>query len=199
MIIGKAAFLVIDVQQGIMDTASKFYSPEGAEGVMRIKKLLGACREAGIPAVFFKEVHRPSMIDFGRELDGSEGVHALENSPRTEIAHALDVRPDDPVIPKRRYSGFLYTDLKVVLNGLGVNPGDTLILCGYLTDVCVHYTFVDAHQLDFRLKVVEDCCGASTDKAHEGALNAMHYLQRDARCNLERILQDIRKYASKQK
>ena len=118
MIIGKAALLVIDVQQGIMDTASKFYSPESADGVMRIKKLLDACREADIPAVFFKEVHRPSMIDFGRELDGSEGVHALENSPRTDIAHALEIRPDDPVIPKRRYSGFLYTDLKVVLKGL---------------------------------------------------------------------------------
>lgn len=36
-------------------------------------------------------------------------------------------------------------------------------------------------------------------KAHEGALNAMHYLQRDARRNLEEILQDIGEYASKQK
>ena len=30
MITGKAALLVIDVQQGIMDAASKFYSPESA-------------------------------------------------------------------------------------------------------------------------------------------------------------------------
>ena len=130
MITGKAALLVIDVQEGIMDQASKFYDPESAEGVMRIKTLLDACREAGIPPVFFKEVHRASMIDFGRELDGSEGVHALETSPRTEIAVALEARPDEAVIPKRRYSSFLYTDLKIVLNGLGVNPGDTLILCG---------------------------------------------------------------------
>lgn len=199
MIKGKAALVLVDVQQGIMDTSQHWFRQENADTVARTKKLLDACREAGIPAAFLYEVHRTSMIDFGRELDGTEKVHCLEDNPNTPIASALEVRPDDPVIPKRRYSGFLYTDLKVVLNGLGVNPGDTLILCGYLTDVCVHYTFVDAHQLDFRLKVVEDCCGASTDKAHEGALNAMHYLQRNARCNLEEILQDIGEYASKQK
>lgn len=197
MITGKAALLVIDVQEGIMDQSSKFYDPENAAGVMRIKTLLDACRAAGIPPVFFKEVHRPSMIDFGRELDGSEGVHALESSPRTEIAEVLAVRPEEAVIPKRRYSSFLYTDLKIVLNGLGVNPGDTLILCGYLTDVCVHYTFVDAHQLDFRLKVVRDCCGGSTDAAHAGALNAMYYLQNEAPCSLEEILRDIKEYASR--
>ena len=199
MIIGKAALVLVDVQQGIMDTSLHWFRQENADTVMRTKELLDACREAKIPVAALYEVHRTSMIDFGRELDGTEKVHCLEDNPNTPIAAALELRPDEAIIPKRRYSGFLYTDLEVVLNGFGVHAGDTLIMCGYLTDVCVHYTFVDAHQRDYRIKVVKDCCGGSTQKAHDYAFEAMHYLQREAVCSLDEILKDIKEYAANQK
>ena len=53
-----------------------------------------AARDAGIPVVFFQEVHRRSGIDFGRELDGTEGVHCLEGEPvdRTGRLAAPDAR-----------------------------------------------------------------------------------------------------------
>jgi nicotinamidase-related amidase len=57
---------------------------------------------------------------------------------------------------------------------------DTLLLCGGLTDVCVHYTFVDGHQSDYFCRVVEDCVGGSSLEAHEAALKAMEYLQTGA-------------------
>ena len=194
MIKGKAALVLVDVQQGIMNSSLHWFDEKNVEIVGRIKELLEACRAAGIPAIFVKEVHRTSMIDFGRELDGTEKVHCLEDNPNTEIAEVLEILPEDPVIPKRRYSAFLYTDLEVVLSGLGVHPGDTLIMCGYLSDVCVHYSFVDAHQRDYRIKVVEDCCGGSTKEAHEYAFQAMKYLQREAPVKLEEILEDIKQY-----
>ena len=194
MIKGKAALVLVDVQQGIMNSSLHWFDEKNVEIVGRIKELLEACRAAGIPAIFVKEVHRTSMIDFGRELDGTEKVHCLEDNPNTEIAEVLEILPEDPVIPKRRYSAFLYTDLEVVLSGLGVHPGDTLIMCGYLSDVCVHYSFVDAHQRDYRIKVVEDCCGGSTKEAHDYAFQAMKYLQREAPVKLEEILEDIKQY-----
>ncbi len=194
MIKGKAALVLVDVQQGIMNSSLHWFDEKNVEIVGRIKELLEACRAAGIPAIFVKEVHRTSMIDFGRELDGTEKVHCLEDNPNTEVAEVLEILPDDPVIPKRRYSAFLYTDLEVVLSGLGVHPGDTLIMCGYLSDVCIHYSFVDAHQRDYRIKVVEDCCGGSTKEAHDYAFQAMKYLQREAPVKLEEILEDIKQY-----
>jgi len=57
---------------------------------------------------------------------------------------------------------------------------DTLILCGGLTDVCVHYTFVDGHQSDYFCRVAEDCVGGSSIEAHNAALKAMEYLQSGA-------------------
>lgn len=194
MIIGKAALVLVDVQQGIMDQSLSWFDQRNVECVMRIKTLVDACRDAGIPPIFIKEVHRTSMIDFGRELDGNEKVHCLDGNPNTEVASVLDVRPGDVVIPKPRYSAFHGTDIMTVLNGYGVFPGDTLIMCGYLSDVCVHYTFVDAHQRDFRIKVVEDCSGGSTHKAHDYAFKAMKYLQKDAPCQLEDILKEIAEY-----
>ena len=65
---------------------------------------------------------------------------------------------------------------------------DTLLLCGGLTDVCVHYTFVDAHQHDYYARVIEDCVGGSSFEAHEASLRAMEYLQRDARCASEEVV-----------
>lgn len=41
----------------------------------------------------------------------------------------------------------------------------------------VHYTAVDAHQHDYRFRVL---VGGSSKKAHDDALDAMKYLQRDA-------------------
>lgn len=194
MIKGKAALIVIDVQAGLLDKDSVFFDQKNVEIIERTRTLVDKCREEHIPIVFVREVHRPSGIDFGRELDGSEGVHALENSPRVLVPEEVGVLPEDPQIPKRRYSAFLYTDLQVVLNGLGVFPGDTLILCGFLTDVCVHYTFVDAHQMDYRLRVVKDCCGASEPDFHEGALQAMGYLQSEAPVDLKNVLAEIDAY-----
>lgn len=172
----------------------KWFDPRNLECVERINTLLAACRDAGIRPIFIKENHRDSMVDFGRELDGTETVHCLESWHNADFADCLDIREEDPKIPKRRYSAFNRTDLDIILNGLGVYPGDTLILCGYLTDVCVHYTAVDAHQSDYRFKVVTDCCGGSTPRAHEYAIEAMHYLQHDADMTLEEILKEIAEY-----
>jgi nicotinamidase-related amidase len=71
------------------------------------------------------------------------------------------------------------------LKGLKV---DTLVMVGGLTDVCVHYTFVDGHQSDYFCRVIEDCVGGSSTEAHEAALKAMEYLQTGARRSLDAVL-----------
>jgi nicotinamidase-related amidase len=57
-----------------------------------------------------------------------------------------------------------------------------------LTDVCVHYTFVDGHQSDYFCRVIEDRVAGSSDDAHEAALRAMEYLQSGARRSLSEVL-----------
>ena len=189
MIVGNPVLIVVDIQTGPGGTPEKPAIPVMKDGVStkaNAKRLIAAAREAGVPVVFIQEVHRPDLTDFGRELDGEEDIHCLENDPQTAISDEIGYRPDDILIRKRRYSAFFGTELSIVLKGL---KADTLILIGGLTDVCVHYTFADAHQSDYYTRVVEDCVIGSSRAAHEASLNAMEYLQSGARRTTEEILQ----------
>lgn len=192
MIVGKAALVVVDIQQaGAMpaELVGIEHMDGVADRVERAERLVAAARAAGVPIVFFQEVHRPSGIDFGRELDGAEGRHCVDGAPGTDLWPTLvpDPAADDREfhIVKRRYSGFIGTEFEIVLRALGVQ---TLVLIGGLTDVCVHYTFADAHQRDFYVRVVEDCVGGSSFARHEAALDAMEYLQAGARRTTEEVV-----------
>jgi nicotinamidase-related amidase len=177
---GQVALVVIDVQQGEVAPGDSGipHMDGGAERHDRIRAVVGAARAAGVPVVFVQEVHKRTLGDFGRELDGAEGVHCLEGDPATELADGLQPLPDEYLIRKRRYSAFFATELELVLKSYGAR---TLVLVGALTDVCVHYTFADAHQHDYHCRVVTDCVGGSSRRAHDAALEAMAYLQRDCR------------------
>jgi nicotinamidase-related amidase len=189
LIVGNPVLVVVDMQEGGALTAEEAgipVMPGHAERVERAERLLAAARAAHIPVVFFQEVHRPSGIDFGRELDGTEGVHCVEGQAGTDLEPSLLPSPDEFHIVKRRYSGFIGTDFEIVLRGLHAS---TLILIGGLTDVCVHYTFADAHQRDFYVRVVSDCVGGSSQPAHDASLNAMEYLQTGAVRSTAEILE----------
>lgn len=189
LIEGRPALIVIDIQ------AETFYDrtdeaipsmPGYADRMTEARVAIDEARARGIPVIFIQEVHRPDLVDFGRELDGSEDVHCIETDPGTAIAvEEMGFLPTDYLIKKRRYSAFFGTDFEILLRGLKI---DTLLLCGGLTDVCVHYTFVDGHQSDYFCRVIEDCVAGSSEQAHEASLRAMEYLQTGARCSLGNVL-----------
>lgn len=159
----------------------------GAKDVLpQAKQVLAAARQAKLPIIHTKEVHRKQMVDFGRELDGAEPLHYLETWPSTEIYAELAPIEGEFVIAKRRYSCFFGTDLEILLRGLKV---DTLVLIGTLTNVCVHYTAADAHQKDYHFHVIEDCCAGSDWEAHWAALTAMEYLQTGARISHDEFIE----------
>lgn len=178
---GNAVLIVVDIQGGEVERAESRteipYMPGRTDRAPRVRGLIARCREQGIPVVWIQEVHKPSLIDIGRELDGAEGPHCVEGWPETELAQGLDPQPEEFLIRKRRYSAFFGTELELVLKAY---KAETVILVGGLTDVCIHYTAVDAHQHDYRVRVVSDGVGGSTQEAHDAALRAIHYLQRDA-------------------
>lgn len=192
LIVGNPVFVVVDMQESDALPAEEMgipVMPGHADRVAVAERLLAAARAADIPVVFFQEVHRPSGVDFGRELDGVEGVHCVEGQRGTDLEPTLqpvlDGSRNEFHLVKRRYSGFIGTEFDIVLRGL---KADTLILVGGLTDVCVHYTFADAHQRDYYVRVVTDCVGGSSQYRHDAALDAMEYLQTGALRTSDEIL-----------
>ena len=195
LIEGRPALVVVDIQAGSfieMENRAIAHMPGYPARMAKARVAIDKARMRGIPVIFIQEVHRPDLVDFGRELDGSEDIHCLENNPNTEIAiEEMGFRPTDYLIKKRRYSAFFGTDFEILLRGLKI---DTLLLCGGLTDVCVHYTFVDGHQSDYFCRVIEDCVAGSSEEAHEAALRAMEYLQTGARRSLDKVLDAMEAY-----
>jgi len=185
------ALVVIDAQVDFLamcETGSGD-TCDPAEAFDGILRLLDWARAGGHRVIFTQEVHRPELVDFGRELDGDEPVHCLEGAPGTELASELRPAPGEWTIHKRRYSAFFATDLDLLLRGLGVR---TLVLCGYLTDVCVHYTSADAHQHDYRIQVVRDACAGSSAAAARASFAAMEYLQHGAVITVDELTERAR-------
>lgn len=174
----RCALLVIDIQQEdfLNMNENNINDPEWT-CIRNARRVIDVFRQKKLPIIHIKEVHRPDMVDFGRELDGSEGIHCIEDRPENDYAKLTYPIEGEYRISKRRYSAFFATDLEILLKGLHV---DTLYMVGGLTDVCIHYTAVDAHQNDYYIKVVTDAVAGSSQEAHDAALRAIHYLQRDS-------------------
>ncbi|HUC93452.1 MAG TPA: isochorismatase family protein [Paenibacillus sp.] len=67
-IVGKAALLVIDVTKGSLLPPERTPIPifDAQTAVDNIVNVVNAARKAEIPIIFFREVHRQNLIDFGR-------------------------------------------------------------------------------------------------------------------------------------
>lgn len=177
--VGNVTLLVVDIQGG--GPVPHESTLGGMSGQLARRKraieLLAAFRAKGQAVVFVQEVHKPSLIDIGRELDGAEGAHCIEGWPSTELYPGLEPLPHEYLVQKRRYSAFFGTELDIILKAYATQ---TIVMIGGLTDVCIHYTAVDAHQMDYHFRTITDLVGGSSPAAHDAALRAMKYLQRDS-------------------
>ncbi|MFT3864364.1 MAG: isochorismatase family cysteine hydrolase [Solirubrobacterales bacterium] len=195
LIVGQPVVIAVDPQQGGSEPGGGIPAdmPGRAERGARMIKIVDRARELGVPVVFIQEVHKRSLVEIGRELDGAEGPHCFEDDPKNDFIEGLDPRPEEFHIKKRRYSAFFGTELEIVLKGYGA---ETLILFGGLTDVCVHYTAVDAHQHDYRVRVAKDAVGGSSQRAHDAALEAIEYLQSGSLASTDELIAAMEEWAS---
>lgn len=192
--------LVIDLQHDFLDSDGAVACPATSvdggtkEVIANVSKLVEIAKTNKIPTIFTKEIHRPSMIDMGRELDGDEPKHCLEGTKGSLLLEELGIdnlEENQYIVPKRRYSAFIGTDLTFLLNAL---KADTLILTGASTNVCVHYTGADAHQYDYKIRVVEEATAGSTPEAHRAALQSLEYLQHGAIVHIDDVVEAMKSY-----
>jgi nicotinamidase-related amidase len=186
LIKGRAALLVIDMQNDFCDPSVGTYAPGAREIIEPIASLIECARRTETPVIFTQEIHRPDHLDAGRERDPGAGlpypggatddplpVHCVAGTTGAEIIDELEPRSEDVRISKRRYSCFLGTDLQLLLNGLDVQ---TLLITGVCSNICVLWTAGDAYQLDYHVRVIEDCIAGTSLEEHEAALTIMRPL-----------------------
>ena len=184
---GLPALILVDQQVGGGKPPS-IQCPDCLNSMKRTQPLLATARTLDLPIIHLQEVHRRELIDFGRELDGQEGIHDVEGTAEAELFSLLQPLEGEFHMVKRRYSGFFATDLDLLLRTIGVQ---TVILTGQLTNVCVHYTAIDAHQYNYVVRVAEDCVAGSSPEAHQASLAAIEYHQYGAIRSSHELIKEL--------
>ena len=174
----KTALLVIDMQNHWVHPEGGSYVPTAKGIVPNINRLATKLRASGGPVIWITA----SLAERGRgawpmlfeRLDDpaagrKERLELIPGHPMHELWPELDVRSQDLVVPKDRFSAFARdaSNLHAVLQERGV---DTVIVTGVTTNICCESTARDAMMLDFRTVMVEDANAAHTDEDHLAGL-----------------------------
>jgi biuret amidohydrolase len=198
VIVGKPALIVIDYQNDFLEEGSPIECVGARQALLNTLPVINKAREIGIPVIFTQEYHRDPQyfgtFDLGREADGEDPLHTVIGTRGFELSdELLPLAETDYVIRKPRYSCFFGTDLDLVLRSHKV---DTLIVTGVCTNICVHYTFIDAHQSDYWVRIPEDCVAAPNLAAHDAAIRQMRYLQAESIQTADSIIQALTEFSS---
>jgi nicotinamidase-related amidase len=85
----------------------------------------------------------------------------------TEVQPALAPQPQDFDIVKHRVSPFYGTSLEPILRANGI---ERIVMCGVSTNGVVHSGAREAHDRDYEVVILEDCCAGVTADEHVHAI-----------------------------
>jgi nicotinamidase-related amidase len=174
----RTALVVIDLQYAFMDDAVGFAVVPAARAIVpAVNRLAAALREAG-GGVFWIQMTHDADWSVAAELATPEfrekRVAALGEGG---LGHALwpdlDIRPEDEIVKKYRYSAFMpgTSGLPERLRARGF---DTVLIAGTVTNVCCESSARDANMTNFRAIMVSDANAAFTQAEHDAALAAFY-------------------------
>ena len=178
----KSALVVVDMQNAFMlPGVAHALCPMAQEIVPNINRLAEAVRETGgtvfwIKTTFTQEALRSWSTYFEMTTPDrvAKRIEALTaDSEGHRLWSGLDVRPQDPILEKNRFSAFIQgsSDLDVRLRERGI---DTIMVTGTVTSVCCESTARDAMMRNFKTVMVTDGNAATTDEDHNASLIAFY-------------------------
>lgn len=152
----RSALLVIDVQNAYCTPDSKLYIDNHQEIVTRINRLIDGFEKRHQPVIYIRHALPADGSDTGRMLDftGTARVSAfIEGSSAVDYPPHLKLLPNRLEITKRRYSSFVGTGLQTMLTSLQI---DTVVISGFMTNICCESTARHAHDLDYYVYFLSD-------------------------------------------
>lgn len=168
----------------VVDAQNDFCHPDGVlagQGrdvarvqapLRRLERFLDVARQASVPVYFVQNVHDEDSDTAewrARHADADRAQSCQRGSWGAEFCRVAPTE-DDVVVVKHRYSAFIGTDLAEQLKKAGRR---SLLFTGFTTSVCVESSLRDAVCHDFLATLVEDCCGAYSERAHQRAVDAV--------------------------
>ena len=170
----RAAFLLIDMQNGFIDAASPLCIAGAAATVPACAHALAAAREHGLAVFHVRRAYAAdgSDVEAVRWEAWAEGGRPLSSADPMSLScpSELAPAPGEPVVVKPSWSAFFGTDLDVLLRTRGI---DTLVLAGTTTPNCVRSTAYDGLARGFNVAVLRDATSSRSPEAQEANLADM--------------------------
>lgn len=177
----RTVLVVIDMQNYFVAPGEMGEVPLAREIVPNINRLAEAVRTAGGSVVWVQNstndtrqswsvLHDHLMTPARRERRWASMDEAANGH---KLWPALDARPEDARIVKKRYSAFIQgsSGLEAHLRARGI---DTLLIAGTATNVCCESTARDAMMLNFRAAMISDGNATFTDEIHAASLRSFY-------------------------
>ena len=159
----RTALIVGDMQNDFVKEGGTLVVPSAEGTLPAIRRLLDLARDSGMKVVFVQDTH-----DEGDPEWEIWGEHCREGSWGWQVVDELTPREDEATLRKPRYDAFYGTYLEHLLRLWGV---DTLIICGTVANICVHYTASSAAMRWFNVIVPRDCISSFNDFDMEASLS----------------------------
>ena len=161
----KTALLIVDMVRDFTDPDGLVFYPENRKILPEIKEVLELCRSKNCLIVYLRHCNRVGKFD---KKAATMRTNCIEGTFGVEIDPMLEVKPEDYIIQKRRYSGFFGTDLDLVLRE---NNIENLIVVGTKTNCCIRATVTDAFYYNYEPYVVRECVATNSETVNEVHLN----------------------------
>lgn len=176
--LARTAVLVIDMQNDFATVGGMFERTGIDISVIRgtidpTSRVLNAARSHKIPIIYIAEALSGNLSDIGQPNsphgrmaqrmgigqsvmapDGRPSRIHIEGTWHTEIIPELAPLSEEPVIIKRRWSGFHGTTLDQTLTSIGARY---LVITGCTTSNCIESTIRDAAMRDYACLLPADC------------------------------------------
>jgi ureidoacrylate peracid hydrolase len=200
----KTALVVIDMQNAfMMPGVAHSLCPMAEKIVPNINRLASAMRETGGTVIWVRTTFTENALrdwsTYFQMVTPERTQKRIEALTAGGKGHAfwstLDVRPDDLVVEKNRFSAFIQgsSNLAEVLRERGL---DTVLVTGTVTNVCCESTARDAMMLNFKTVMVSDGNAAASDAEHNASLVAFYLTFGDV-MSTEEVIACLRRNAGR--
>ncbi len=164
----RTALVVVDMQNDFVKEGGSLLVPDAGGTIPTIKGLLDDARRSGARVVFSQDTHTDHDPEWGIWPE-----HAREGTWGWRIVDELAPRDGELVVQKVRYDAFYGTQLDHFLRLWNVQ---TLVLCGTVANICVHYTAASAALRWYHVVVPRDATSALDPFDLESSLRQTAFL-----------------------
>ena len=164
----RSALIVVDMQNDFVKDGGTLQVPDAQATIPCIQRLLESARGSGMRVAFSQDTH-----DEGDPEWEIWPEHARRGEWGWKIVDELTPRDDELVIQKVRYDAFYGTHLDHFLRLWGT---ETVVVCGTVANICVHYTAASAALRWYDVVIPRDATSALEPFDLEASLRQTAFL-----------------------